>query len=100
MNTTTVNEILAISRLRGIIRATHDRADGIYNPAPLSGEWAGESINEILGDLIGLVEDEYDDDADWMVGEMCHEYEDGYDSVFDIDDSSRAIRDAVFEGML
>lgn len=104
MNTTTINEILEVSRLRGITRATYDRADGTYNPSPLSGEWAGESMMEILGDLIGSWDGVSDSDMEIdeyaILDDACDAYESGYDSVFDIDDSSRAIRDAVFEGML
>lgn len=100
MNTTTVNDILEQSRLRGVIRGTFDVSDGTYNPNPLSGEWAGESINDFLGDLIVLVEDEYDDDADWLVGAMCDEYIVGYESVFDVNDHAMAIRDAVIGEMI
>lgn len=85
METTTVNEILEVARLRGVTRATYDRADGIYNPSPLSGEWAGESIKELLGDLC---------DDDEIITYLCDEYEDGYESVFEIDEASQAIRES------
>jgi hypothetical protein len=65
---------------------------GYENPTPLSGEWAGESIPEILGDLIkqatmisaemkGLGEDGMDNvDGDpyeaWQ--DICDNYETGY----------------------
>lgn len=38
--------------------------------APLSGEWAGESIRELVGDLIDA-EPEFED-------EICDAYEEGY----------------------
>lgn len=37
---------------RGYERGKSDALVGYRNDAPLSGEWAGESIPELLGDLI------------------------------------------------
>ena len=103
MNTTTVNEILEQSRLRGVIRGTFDVSDGTYNPNPLSGEWAGESMMEILGDLIdswdGVSDSDMDIDEYAILNDACDAYESGYDSVFDVNDHARAIRDAVIEEM-
>lgn len=95
-----VNEILEQSRLRGVIRGTFDVSDGIYNPSPLSGEWAGESINELLGDLIDKCDDLSLGDVCDFVQWLCDEYEDGYISVFDANDHARSIRDAVIEEMI
>jgi hypothetical protein len=45
-------------------------------PSPLSGEWAGESIQELLGDLL---EDGGDDDADTATNEeIFAAYEEGF----------------------
>lgn len=99
METKTIDKLLADARMRGIVRATYDRSDGTYNPQPLSGEWAGESMMEILGDLIdswdGVSDSDMEIGKDAILDDACDAYESGYDSVFDIDDSSRAIRDAV-----
>lgn len=57
-----------------------DRMEGYYNDAPLSGEWAGESIPELLGDLYrevcALAESELD--ASDVLSDLCDEYERGY----------------------
>jgi hypothetical protein len=63
---------------RGKQQGWHDKLQGYENPTPLSGEWAGESPNEILGDLIS--------DAEKLIGEydggvwqdICDNYETGY----------------------
>lgn len=47
------------------------------NLAPLSGEWAGESIVELIGDLIENAED------DDHVTEICDAYEEGYSHGYD-----------------
>jgi hypothetical protein len=65
--------IIAEARERG-----HDHGvnDGVFsrkrNDSPLSGEWAGESLNELLGDLLALAEN------DEHQHEVCEAYEDGY----------------------
>jgi len=66
---------------RGILRGQDDRLNGMpRNDAPLSGEWAGESINELLGDLIAQMGDEYEGD---FVNDLCDEYERCYDYAYD-----------------
>lgn len=45
-------DILIQAYERGVAQGTHDKMLGYHNPTPLSGEYAGESANEILGDLI------------------------------------------------
>ena len=57
------------AKSRGYDRGHADALYGFKNEAPLSGEWAGESIPELLGDLI-----ENDDDYEIM----CDAYETGY----------------------
>jgi hypothetical protein len=62
---------------RGFVRGSHDCAEGFYNEAPLSGEWAGESIPELLGDL-------FDEDFG-NFDEVCERYEEGYNKAFSSD---------------
>jgi hypothetical protein len=86
------DQLLVTAYERGVMQGTHDRLGGYHNPTPLSGEYAGESIPEILGDLIrratmisaemkGLGEDGMDNvDGDpyeaWQ--DICDNYETGY----------------------
>jgi hypothetical protein len=63
---------------RGKQQGWHDKLQGYENPTPLSGEWAGESPNEILGDLIANAEEliaGYDSGV-WQ--DICDNYETGY----------------------
>lgn len=75
---------LAEARKRGRDRGENDRAEGFYNDSPLSGEWAGESIRELLGDLVDSVSRRGETDAtDWetyadIENDLCEEYETGY----------------------
>lgn len=59
----------------GEAHGERDKANGFCNDSPLSGEWAGESIPELLGDLYREVGDDYD-----LLQELCEEYEKGYES--------------------
>lgn len=72
----TYNQALAEAALRGADRALLLRMDGATEaPEWLSGEWAGESVSELLGDLLEpLTEDEQDGVMD--------AYCDAADSVF------------------
>jgi hypothetical protein len=79
---------LDMARKRGEEHATYDRNDGAYRPDPLSGEWAGESVRELLGDLIDAVGDEYADD-------VCDAYETGYAGVWSDVDSVDVCVDCV-----
>ena len=71
------------ARRRGAERGEADMDEGYYNPAPLSGEWAGESIDELLGDLRDSVVNE---EGHWPTGEiageitdeLCDAYQEGY----------------------
>ena len=85
-------DILVKAYERGVTQGTFDRLKGYYNPTPLSGEYAGESPNEILGDLIrratmisaemkGLGEegmDDLDGDPYEAYQDVCDNYETGY----------------------
>lgn len=84
MNTNTItNNDLLINEAgwRGILRGQDDRLNGLpRNEAPLSGEWAGESITELLGDLIAQMEGE--DEGDF-VNDLCDSYERCYNHAYD-----------------
>lgn len=84
---------------RGYERGQHDEQANYYNDAPLSGEWAGESVSDLLGDLIDDAEtawetDNYSGDSSaayWFaratyVGEVTDilstYYENGYMAAF------------------
>jgi len=74
-----VDEMLEMARKRGEDHATHDRNDGECRPTPLSGEWASESVHDMLGDLIDALGDDY-------AGDVCDAYESGYAGVWsDVD---------------
>jgi hypothetical protein len=68
---------------------THPHPDDALAPAWLSGEWAGESVRELVGDLIDVVASRYaldglaQDGADaeaWAA--ICEAYEQGADTAF------------------
>jgi hypothetical protein len=72
---------------RGRLSAFYDAVDGWYCPSPLSGEWAGESIPELLGDLIRQAEatsdDEFEDiDPNEKSNAVLDAYIAGYDTYF------------------
>lgn len=75
---TTENHPDKIAFDRGLERGTWDRDDNYYNDSPLSGEWAGESITELLGDLFLNFTDGTDNITD-----LCDAYEAGYQSAFE-----------------
>ena len=81
-NTITHNDLLINEAgWRGILRGQDDRLNGMpRNDAPLSGEWAGESIMELLGDLIAQMEGE--DEGDF-VNDLCDSYERCYNHAYD-----------------
>ena len=58
------------AKSRGYECARSDALYGYWNDSPLSGEWAGGSVPELLGDLI-----ESDDDYEII----CEAYESGYE---------------------
>jgi hypothetical protein len=54
-----------------------DLPDDFLPPDPLSGEWAGESISEMLGDLVDPRTHD-DADADYWNSDIMEAYEDGF----------------------
>jgi hypothetical protein len=63
---------------RGHAQGTNDRLAGYYNPTPLSGEWAGESPRELLGDLFDEA-GEADPDMEYeSADDIMASYEEGY----------------------
>jgi hypothetical protein len=75
----TYKEICSEARQRGFDRGCNDKANGYRNDSPLSGEWAGESINELLGDLIEIaLKVAPNEDENEIVMAICDDYEEGY----------------------
>lgn len=75
-HTMTYNQALTESALRGADRALLLRMDGATEaPEWLSGEWAGESVPELLGDLLDMVTE---DEQEGVMDAYC----DAADSVF------------------
>ncbi len=74
----TVSERLAYDR--GKTRGENDCSMDYYDDAPLSGEWAGYSPNELLGDLVL----EYEDRVEYCLASdaICDAYIEGYQSAF------------------
>jgi hypothetical protein len=70
--------ILALAYERGKLQGWHDQLQGYENPAPLSGEWAGESIPEMLGDLFAKAEKLIGEHDDGVRQDICDNYESGY----------------------
>lgn len=79
---TTYNHIRGWAYQRGFLRGKDDEYGGFYNPSPLSGEWAGESPEELLGDLFrkayALTMDFPPDDLNEIYAELMDDYERGY----------------------
>jgi len=70
------------SHARGFARGRADRIDGPFpNLSPLSGEWAGESVPELLGDLVADVIRFGVDECD-AFDAVCDAYESGYSDGF------------------
>lgn len=69
---TKYEELEAQARQRGREHGARDADNGYHNDAPLSGEWAGESIPELLGDILDEIADY--DGWDWIM----EAYEQGY----------------------
>jgi hypothetical protein len=70
--------IVPAALMRGYARGENDALTlAEKDHSPLSGEWAGESMTELLGDLIALAEN--DEHAD----EVCLAYERGYSAGYD-----------------
>jgi hypothetical protein len=70
--------LLVSSYERGKAQGNNDRLSGFSNDSPLSGEWAGESIPELLGDLIKKAEKLIGEHDDGVTQDICDNYETGY----------------------
>lgn len=76
---TTIDQILAQAYARGHARGMADYAAGYGTLTPLSGQWAGESVPELLGDLILKLEALTHDYPDAVIyDEIADSYEKGY----------------------
>lgn len=77
---TTTDKLKEQAFSRGYIRGTDDAFADCYNEAPLSGEFAGESIEELLGDLIDKADkmNRSGDDFYEIYNEILDAYEEGY----------------------
>ena len=76
-----VSEREQIAFERGRLRGQDDEGQDAYNDAPLSGEMAGESVPELLGDL--WIDLDGDEIPDWYLGTILDHYEKGYQSAFE-----------------
>jgi hypothetical protein len=70
--------ILIAAYERGASQGNNDRLTGHQSDAPLSGEWAGESITELLGDLIAQAEKLVGEPDTGLQQDICDNYEAGY----------------------
>lgn len=72
--------LLILAYERGKARGHNDRLEGYGTSEPLSGEWAGESIPELLGDLIKKAErlNGVPDNSGELWQDICDNYETGY----------------------
>lgn len=75
---TITNTLTKEAFARGYERGANDAlALAEKNDFPLSGEWAGESMTELIGDLIAKAEN------DEHGHEICMAYEEGYSHGYD-----------------
>lgn len=82
MNATDIERIEEQARGRGYLRGCVDRESGpVPNLSPLSGEWAGESVRELLGDLIDSLARLGVNESD-AYDIVCDAYESGYSDGF------------------
>lgn len=65
---------------KGLARGTSDESADTYNPSVLSGEWAGESIVELIGSFWRDLDEETI--PEMFISELCDEYEKGYRDAF------------------
>lgn len=59
------DELIAEAARRGAAAGSRARSYELHEWAPLSGEWAGESVTEMLGDLLDAASEASDDDYAW-----------------------------------
>lgn len=67
-----IEHIESLAHFRGKEHGARDKENGFYRIDPLSGEWAGESIPELLGDLLRATKDEDEHEI------ILEAYENGY----------------------
>ena len=72
-----LEELMMQAYERGREKGRNDYLQGYENDSPLSGEWAGESIAELLGDLISKAEKLSGEDSE-IAQDICDNYETGY----------------------
>jgi hypothetical protein len=72
-----LEELMMQSYERGREKGRNDYLQGYENDSPLSGEWAGESITELLGDLLAKAEELLGEDSE-IAQEILDNYETGY----------------------
>jgi hypothetical protein len=80
---TQLETILTWAHERGYMRGEHDRFSDVTNEAPLSGEWAGESPQELLGDLFAhatALTADFPDNTGEIFTEIMDSYEQGYEA--------------------
>jgi hypothetical protein len=77
----TASEIELEAESRGRDAARDDAPH--FRESPLSGEWAGESVQELLGDLIDLALGAPDADVADVAAWLCDAFEYGYTSAAD-----------------
>lgn len=68
---------------RGLAASMEKEPDS-ETPSWLSGEWAGESINELLGDLIELATSNFLDPEGAAADQICDTYEQAADVAYNI----------------
>lgn len=68
----TDEQVMKDARQRGYDRGLADKKEGTHRNDILSGEWAGESITELLGDLISRTDE---DGEQWVCDEYVMAYE-------------------------
>lgn len=74
-------EIVDAARARGAAHAKQDAPH--FLESPLSGEWAGRSIPELLGDLLERLEETEGYEGDWMDSDVLEAYDGGYQNQAD-----------------
>lgn len=86
----TMETVLEQARERGRRRGSDHEYVDCYDESPLSGEWAGYSVPELLGDLIAAGEridlaagGDPDLIMETVIGPICDSYLAGYQSAFD-----------------
>jgi hypothetical protein len=82
-------EILAAAYARGRATGESKALDGWRDTDPLSGEWAGESITELVGDMVekwsritGVTDDEVDEYWQSVADEYERGHADGQAAIF------------------